>query len=151
MGGWGRGAFTFRVSPISIQTFLVGKDFARIQWSRGVIVVGLAPIESGLTCDSDSARCRIRTGSGLLVPVTELNELFTLLGGVGDWTAPPSRSFSPLVRPGGLSDVVPSDVWIFLAAGGSPAPCWFFFDLNRKAIVEERSWTVVTGVESWCY
>jgi hypothetical protein len=24
---------------------------------------------------------------------------------------------------------------MFLVAGGSPEPCWFFFDLNKKAIV----------------
>lgn len=32
-------------------------------------------------------------------------------------------------------DGAPSEVWIFLVAGGSAVPCWFFFDLNKNAIV----------------
>jgi hypothetical protein len=72
-----------------------------------------------LTCGSESARCRGRIGSGLPAPAIELRELLTLPLGVGDCMKPPSRSISPF-RLGDFSDPVPSEVWMFLVACGSP-------------------------------
>jgi hypothetical protein len=86
------------------------------------------------TSDSDSARCRILSGSGLLVPATEFNELVRLPLGGGDCILLPSRGTAPLSA-AGFSGAVPSEVCMFLLAGGRAVAAWFFFDLKRKAMV----------------
>lgn len=67
----------------------------------------------------------------------EFIELFTLPLGVGDVILPTSRGLSPSTI-GTFSCIVPSEVCMFLLAGGSPvaAPGWPFFDLNKKAMVD---------------
>lgn len=71
--------------------------------------------------------------------VTEFKELFILPLGVGDTILPISRGLSPFTN-GCFSCIEPSDVCIFLLAGGKPCapgcgPGWVFFDLNKNAMV----------------
>lgn len=66
------------------------------------------------------------------MPDPELR-LLALPLGAGPWAG------APLSIAEDVPEGVPSEVWMFLVACGSPAFCWFLFDLNRKAIVQPRS------------
>lgn len=61
-----------------------------------------------------------------------LRELLKLPLGVGVWDV--GSAFAPFGPVGDAAYGAPSEVWTFLAAGGS-ALLLAFFDLNKKAIV----------------
>lgn len=67
----------------------------------------------------------------------EFSELLKLLLGVGVWDSEPSP-LTPLAMELPV-DGAPSEVWTFRVAVGSGWPATFFFDLNKKAIVNRKS------------
>ena len=67
--------------------------------------------------------------------IVKLSTNFNALAQVDTGFASIPSAFPPLVMEL-VPDGAPSEVCTFLVAAGSPVPCWFFLDLNKKAIVK---------------